>query len=102
MKIDEYVTHYRSFAEINDGFHDMHVSLNWISKTWRQLIFFMCSLVTVSDASLTWHDHDVEYSIRYMNCNGIVVTKYQSSRTCIDEAVVSSMYFLILANELYQ
>lgn len=27
VKIDEYVTHHRKFAEINDGFHDMHVSL---------------------------------------------------------------------------
>jgi S-(hydroxymethyl)glutathione dehydrogenase / alcohol dehydrogenase len=26
VKIDEYVTHHRKFAEINDGFHDMHVS----------------------------------------------------------------------------
>ncbi len=26
MKIDEYVTHSRPFAEINEGFHDMHVS----------------------------------------------------------------------------
>jgi S-(hydroxymethyl)glutathione dehydrogenase/alcohol dehydrogenase len=25
LKIDEYVTHHRKFAEINDGFHDMHV-----------------------------------------------------------------------------
>ncbi|KAH0840098.1 chaperonin 10-like protein [Lanmaoa asiatica] len=24
LKIDEYVTHYRKFAEINEGFHDMH------------------------------------------------------------------------------
>ncbi|PPQ92354.1 hypothetical protein CVT25_008704 [Psilocybe cyanescens] len=24
VKIDEYVTHHRKFAEINDGFHDMH------------------------------------------------------------------------------
>jgi S-(hydroxymethyl)glutathione dehydrogenase/alcohol dehydrogenase len=24
LKIDEYVTHHRKFAEINDGFHDMH------------------------------------------------------------------------------
>ena len=24
MKIDEYVTHHRKLAEINDGFHDMH------------------------------------------------------------------------------
>ncbi|KZV90513.1 class III ADH enzyme [Exidia glandulosa HHB12029] len=24
MKIDEYVTHHRTLAEINDGFHDMH------------------------------------------------------------------------------
>ena len=24
MKIDEYVTHHRALAEINDGFHDMH------------------------------------------------------------------------------
>lgn len=26
VKIDEYVTHHRKFEEINDGFHDMHVS----------------------------------------------------------------------------
>jgi hypothetical protein len=26
VKIDEYVTHHRKFAEINNGFHDMHVS----------------------------------------------------------------------------
>jgi Zn-dependent alcohol dehydrogenase len=26
VKIDEYVTHHRKFSEINDGFHDMHVS----------------------------------------------------------------------------
>ena len=26
MRIDDYVTHERKFAEINDGFHDMHVS----------------------------------------------------------------------------
>lgn len=25
--VDEYVTHHRNFVEINDGFHDMHVSL---------------------------------------------------------------------------
>lgn len=25
LKIDEYVTHSRPFAEINEGFHDMHV-----------------------------------------------------------------------------
>lgn len=25
LKIDEYVTHYRKFEEINEGFHDMHV-----------------------------------------------------------------------------
>jgi hypothetical protein len=25
VKIDEYVTHHRKFAEINEGFHDMHV-----------------------------------------------------------------------------
>lgn len=25
LKIDEYVTHHRKFAEINEGFHDMHV-----------------------------------------------------------------------------
>jgi len=24
LKIDEYVTHYRNFSEINEGFHDMH------------------------------------------------------------------------------
>jgi len=24
VKVDEYVTHHRNFAEINDGFHDMH------------------------------------------------------------------------------
>lgn len=27
LKIDEYVTHHRKFAEINDGFHDMHVRI---------------------------------------------------------------------------
>lgn len=27
VKVDEYVTHHRNFVEINDGFHDMHVSL---------------------------------------------------------------------------
>lgn len=26
MKIDEYVTHHRTLANINEGFHDMHVS----------------------------------------------------------------------------
>ena len=26
VKIDEYVTHHRTLAEINEGFHDMHVS----------------------------------------------------------------------------
>lgn len=26
VKVDEYVTHTRTFAEINGGFHDMHVS----------------------------------------------------------------------------
>lgn len=25
VKIDEYVTHHRKFAEISEGFHDMHV-----------------------------------------------------------------------------
>ncbi|EEB94069.1 hypothetical protein MPER_07185, partial [Moniliophthora perniciosa FA553] len=25
LKIDEYVTHHRKFAEINEGFHDMHL-----------------------------------------------------------------------------
>ena len=26
VKVDEYVTHHRTLAEINAGFHDMHVS----------------------------------------------------------------------------
>ena len=26
LKIDEYVTHNRTLADINEGFHDMHVS----------------------------------------------------------------------------
>ena len=27
VKIDEYVTHHRTLADINEGFHDMHVSV---------------------------------------------------------------------------
>lgn len=26
VKIDEYVTHHRTLSDINEGFHDMHVS----------------------------------------------------------------------------
>lgn len=26
VKVDEYVTHYRTLADISEGFHDMHVS----------------------------------------------------------------------------
>lgn len=33
VKIDEYVTHHRKFAEINDGFHDMHVSPKFENST---------------------------------------------------------------------
>lgn len=28
VKVDEYVTHNRTLAEINEGFHDMHVSVS--------------------------------------------------------------------------
>ena len=28
IKVDEYVTHQRTLATINDGFHDMHVSID--------------------------------------------------------------------------
>jgi len=28
IKVDEYVTHQRTLSTINDGFHDMHVSIN--------------------------------------------------------------------------
>lgn len=26
LKIDEYITHHRNLADINEAFHDMHVS----------------------------------------------------------------------------
>jgi Zn-dependent alcohol dehydrogenase len=26
LKVDEYVTHHRKLEDINEGFHDMHVS----------------------------------------------------------------------------
>ncbi len=34
MKVDEYVTHQRTLQDINEGFHDMHVSirLSWAVK----------------------------------------------------------------------
>ena len=54
MRIDDYVTHERKFAEINDGFHDMHVS-NTQSELCFQLTNFLLlsRLVTASDALLT-------------------------------------------------
>ena len=30
IKVDEYVTHTRTLADINEGFHDMHVSLVFV------------------------------------------------------------------------
>lgn len=36
VKIDEYVTHSRTLADINDGFDDMHVRTN-ICICWREL-----------------------------------------------------------------
>ncbi len=32
LKIDEYVTHNRTLADINEGFHDMHVGRHYILK----------------------------------------------------------------------
>ena len=32
IKIDEYVTHHRKLSEINDGFHDMHVSQQYFYR----------------------------------------------------------------------
>lgn len=38
VKVDEYVTHHRTLAEINAGFHDMHVS-----TAVRRIVRTICS-----------------------------------------------------------
>jgi Zn-dependent alcohol dehydrogenase len=37
MKVDEYVTHSRTLGDINEGFHDMHVSVQLSLYLWKQL-----------------------------------------------------------------
>lgn len=48
MKIDEYVTHSRPFAEINEGFHDMHVSYSVVVV----IVAFLIDLCRLGTASV--------------------------------------------------
>jgi len=53
LKVDEYVTHNRTLTEINEGFHDMHVSRFALSTNLSTLTIFFNRLEPASAASLT-------------------------------------------------
>lgn len=52
VKIDEYVTHHRKLDDINEGFHDMHVS--YCTTTTQKGVHYIPRLGTVFVASLIW------------------------------------------------
>ena len=53
LKIDEYVTHNRTLADINDGFHDMHVS-QLVHPEGNQGTEFAVRVVIAFAVLLTW------------------------------------------------
>lgn len=53
VKIDEYVTHSRTLADINEGFGDMHASIRLGSLPARADGYVLCRKATVSVAWLT-------------------------------------------------
>lgn len=55
VKIDEYVTHSRTLADINEGFEDMHVCIRLCSLPARADNPALCRKATVSVAWLTCH-----------------------------------------------
>ena len=52
LKIDEYVTHNRTLVDINDGFHDMHVSQ--LHPEGNRGTEFAVRVVIAFAALLTW------------------------------------------------
>ena len=57
VKIDEYVTHHRNLAEINEGFHDMHVRHDVACFPWSQIDQFVIRLGTAFVALSIWPDY---------------------------------------------
>ena len=50
MKIDEYVTHHRTLAEINEGFGDMHVRSASLIESRRRTVLTDFSMTHVFQA----------------------------------------------------